>query len=205
MARFLVCFSNLFVNFLIIDRFFSLELPQAIAHYQQAGANYTALSALTINARQQVFSSIKNVANILSTTAEGPARLFPSHMGEDSIVAACDLLDLVEDPTFESEEDTLMALASKLGPEVFKNIFAQSREEAEASVASALMDVSPPRTTPLENVQSPQITPPPLKRMRSSHFPLPAPMEARTISQGEASTSSVQSSQGGSRKRKNRT
>jgi len=45
---------------------------------------------------------------------------------------------------------------------------------------------------------------PPLKCMRSVPFPLPTPMEAQTTSLGEASTSSIPSSRGTSRKRKGR-
>jgi len=175
-----------------------------MAHYQQASGNYTALAALTLSARQQVVSSVRHVAQILSTTV-GVEHSFPNHWDQDSIIAACDLLDLVEDPTFETEVDGLNALSSRLGPEVFRNLFAPLREdvlekEGEASIASALMDVSPGEGSMSRDAARS----PPLKRMRSVPFPLPTPMEARTTSLDEASTSSIPSSLGTSCKRKGR-
>ena len=205
-----VFFRNLSSNLSFI------ALPDALSQVQMNIAQYAATTALAVLARRQVLSAIDHVGAILHSVSGDGARLFPEYFASGSVIAACDILDLVEHSDFEDEKTALELLTSNFGPSIFSNIFksAFAQERAELEDSPRAMDITPPPSSNiLPTVESPQITPPP-KRSRKSvaeqpvasssrlappPFTIPEPMKTRTISQGEASTSSHHSSQGGSR------
>jgi hypothetical protein len=171
------------------------------------------MSSLAVAARRQLLQAIDRVGNILRGVSGDGARHFPSHFSDGTVIAATDLLDLVEHPDFSNEESALRLLESRFGPSVFQQIFKSSIFDSSTrlSDATGAMDVTPTPAA-VEGAQSP--TPPPAKRARSSivnqpvasssrlappPFALPEPMTTRTTSQGEASTSSHPSSRGGAR------
>jgi hypothetical protein len=186
-----------------------LELPYAIAQFQQAVANYSGLQALILNARAQVVSAVTHVGGVLYSLSHEGNRAFPSYMSDAVIREACNLLDLVEDPDFVDNEDVRRVLTDYHNREVYKCIF----ELFQARYSDTPSSLAPMDVTS----QDPEVTSqdtPPSKRARQEAppvassstmpppplpFPMPEPMSARSISGGGASASSIPSSQGDGR------
>ena len=161
-------------------------------------ANYSGLSALALNARQQMHQAIGRIGDILFSVSDNGKRAFPDYFSNDAVEAAVQLLDVVEGPEFNQADDQLAFLTGALGPQVFQDLFSRfpgGQMVPQAESSSAMIMSTPPDTTVPQEPQSTGNSPP-HKRARATKKadPLPyAPSIAasRNVSQGEGSSSSL--------------
>jgi hypothetical protein len=161
------------------------------------------------SAREQMLSATLRIGDILSSVS-GNVREFPNDFSNNTIQATLELLDLVKSPNLDVQRVAQLILINNLGPSILQELSTaiRSRPPAEEIGKSFRMDILPPPVrTP---VQSPHASPLAKRSRRSkanialspsqagpsSLFPLPEPIVSRTVSQGEASTSSAHSSCG---------
>ena len=178
---------------------------------QVAIANYSATSALAVLARQQVLDSIERIGAILDGVSGDGARLFPQFFSDGSVYSATDLLDLVEHADFSTEQSALELLTTRFGPSIFQAIFKEAFAEERSMQDDPRIQsvVTPPAKRARRSTARPPVAS--SSKLVPASFPLPEPLSTRTISQGEASSSSRVSSRGrsrqasGTRKRKTRT
>ncbi len=134
-------------------------------------ASFQAQAALTINARQQVLSSIRNVGRVLQGIIDPPSNANSGNLSQQQFDAASDLIDFIEDPAFlDSERGSV--LLSEFSREVLGDLLRpRAHPDAEEAEFSDRMEISPsPECVPSgllqEEFQSPGDTPP-AKRSRA--------------------------------------
>jgi hypothetical protein len=180
------------------DSFFLSDLPLALSHYHQTVANYTGLSALTLNAQQQMHQAIQRIGNILFSVSDNGNWVFPDYLLNNAVKAAVQVLDVVEDPEFNQADDQLAFLTGALSTQVFQDLFSRfpgGQAHPQTGSSSAMVLSTPPNTTALLDPQSTDNSPL-HKRMQATKKADPLPFAPSitascNVSQGEGSSSTL--------------
>jgi hypothetical protein len=206
--RLLASFLEFFSIISLSDPFLLSDLPLALSQYHQTVANYAGLSALALNARQQMHQAIQRIGDILFSVSDDGNRVFPDYLSNDAVEAALQVLDVVEGPEFNQADDQLAFLTGALGTKVFQDLFSRfpgGQVHPQAGSSSAMILSTPPNITAPLDPQSTDNSPP-HKRARATKKADPLPFApsiaaSRNVSQGEGSSSTlpVTRSRGGSK------
>jgi hypothetical protein len=200
-------FPRVFSIISLSDPFLLSDLPLALSQYHQTVANYAGLSALALNARQQMHQAIQRIGDILFSVSDDGNQVFPDYLSNDAVEAALQVLDVVEGPEFNQADDQLAFLTGALSTQVFQDLFSRfpsGQVHPQAGSSSAMILSTPPNITAPLDPQSTDNSPP-HKRARATKKADPLPFApsiaaSRNVSQGEGSSSTlpVTRSQGGS-------